>query len=70
MARRDIYAVKERGNGFDFWTYRYMSRSPETAKRQARCCSPMLGYRHEVKIVHPPQHAVDAFVACGNMIED
>lgn len=66
--RRDLFSVQERGNGFQHWCHTHICRSLLTAKRLKKGCVPLLGFTHEVRIVHPTQVVVDAYVAAGNEI--
>jgi|TARA_Y100000034_G_scaffold95328_1_gene115766 hypothetical protein len=70
MARRDLYAVKEHGNGLNAWCIVHICRSLATAKRLLGTCQPILGYSHKAKLVHPAQNSVDLYVLAGNTIHD
>ena len=67
MIRRDLYAVKERGNGFG-WQFVYVCRTLATARRLRGCLGPELGFSHKTKLVHPSQDVVDLYVLCGNEV--
>ena len=70
---RDIYSVKEWDGAVGAYSHVAMYRSPQSALRKVRDLKHQRlasGYSDDVKMCHPANWVVQAFVLAGNRIED